>query len=90
MQTLSFKQILQAMVFIVVLILLAWIAFYVLIFVLALAAIGACVFYVRRFMVRQGWITPRTPTAPHSDETPHTTIIETEYEVVEEDKIPKN
>jgi hypothetical protein len=88
MQNLSFKHILQAFFVILLMILLAWIAFYVLIVGLVIGAVAAAFFYIRRFLVKQGIIRPAaspmdegTADAPAGEA--HVTIIETEYHVVD-------
>lgn len=64
-----FKQILQGFVALILLIGLVWLTFYALIIVLILAVIGVSVFAVRRFLIKQGIITPRTPDRWSPDET---------------------
>lgn len=84
------KQVLQGLLVIVLMIALAWLAFYALIVLLIVGMIGAAVFFVRRFLVSQGIIKPATPPdmdATSGDvrrdadapDTPDAQVIEADY-----------
>ena len=57
----SVKSLLQGVAILLVLMLMLWLAFYVLIF-LAVAALGFAIFlWVKRFMIAQGWLGDDAP-----------------------------
>ncbi len=81
------KQIIQGFIALIVLIALVWLAFYALILVLVIAAIASAYFFVRRFLTKQGFITPDTPNTPPAEpNNADATVIETEYTDVTEGK----
>lgn len=77
------KQILQLLAIGVVLVLLAWIAFYLLIFAMIVGVAVAVMVHLRRFLIAKGIITPKaSPNAAPGDDGSVTTIEIVEYHEV--------
>ena len=84
MQNITFKQIMQGFVGLLLLIVFVWLAFYALVILLVIAAAATIYFLVRRLLIKQGIISPKYDEPPESEA--QVTIIETEYSDVTEEK----
>ena len=88
----NIKQILQAFVAGLILLFLVWISFYVLLIALAIGAVAALIFYVRRFLIQQGILSGRMNANSNVNATSARTdgpVIETDYQDVTSDEEPK-
>ena len=79
---LSFKQIIQALIVLTLMIVIAWLAFYVLVVILVIAAFSGAAMMIYRFLVDRGIVKSPRSRQSSADMAADVTVIETDYHEV--------